>query len=65
MTDWFPIVGANKNSIVRALKHFYKHLKDPRCKDEVKKKMMKFAKDSGIMKVLMKRGYVRSEIVAA
>ena len=49
----------------RALKHFHKHLKDPRCKGDLKKKLMQFAKENGIMKVLMKRGYVRSEIVAA
>ena len=48
-----------------ALKHFHKHLKDPRCTGDLKKKLMKFAKENGIMKVLMKRGYVRSEIVAA
>ena len=48
-----------------ALKHFHKHLKDQRCTGDLKKKLMLFAKENGIMNVLMKRGYVRSEIVAA
>ena len=39
--------------------------KQQRCVGELKNRLMKFAKDNGIMKILTKRGYVRSEIVAA
>ena len=38
---------------------------DKRCVGEAKKKMLKYAKDHGLMKTLKKRGFVRSEIVAA
>ena len=40
-------------------------LQDQRCVGELKNMLMKFAKDNGIMKILTKRGYVRSKIVAA
>jgi len=47
------------------LKHFQKHPLDPHCIGEVKEKMLKYAKDNGLMKTLKKRDFVCSEIVAA
>ena len=47
------------------LKHFCRHLKDPICVGDIKKNMLKYAKDHGMMKTLQKRGYVVTEVVAA
>ena len=48
-----------------ALKHFYGHLKDPRCVGNIKKTLLDYAKNNGMMKLMQKRGYVRTEVVAA
>ena len=48
-----------------ALKHFHSHLKDPRCVGDIKETMLTYAKDNKIMKILKKRGFVRTEVVAA
>ncbi len=48
-----------------ALKHFHAHLKDVRCKDDLKEIMLDYAKEHKIMKVLKKRGYIRTQVVAA
>ena len=48
---------------VNCLRHFHRHLKDPLCTGAIKEKMMKFAKDQGIMKALQKKGHVKTEVI--
>ena len=48
-----------------ALKHFHQHLLHVCCTGELKEKILRYARDKGIMKTLKKKGLVISEIVAA
>ena len=47
-----------------ALKHFHKYLVNVCCTGELKTKMLRYAREKGIMKTL-KKGLVISELVAA
>ena len=48
-----------------ALKHFHSHLKDPRCVGDIKQALLDHAKNNGMMKLMKKRGYIRTQVVAA
>ena len=54
-----------KNKFTKhAITHYHEHLKDARCVGEVKEKMIKYANDSGMMKSLKKKGFVKVDVVA-
>ena len=48
-----------------ALKHFHSHLKDSRCVGNIKQKPLDYAKKNGMMELMKKRGYVRTQVVVA
>ena len=50
---------------IGALKHFHGHLKDPRCVGDVKKTLLSYAKNNGMMVLMKKRGYTRTQAVVA
>tara|TARA_B100000686_G_C16306053_1_gene720877 strand:+ start:217 stop:510 length:294 start_codon:yes stop_codon:yes gene_type:complete len=48
-----------------ALKHFHSHLKDPRCVGSIKQTLLDYAKKNGMMALMKKRGYIRTQVVVA
>ena len=48
-----------------ALKHFHSHLKDSRCVGNIKQTLLDYAKKNGMMELMKKRGYVRTQVVVA
>ena len=48
-----------------ALKHFHSHLKDSRCVGNIKQTLFDYAKKNGMMELMKKRGYIRTQVVVA
>ena len=48
-----------------ALKHFHSHLKDSRCVGNIKQTLLDYAKKNGMMELMKKRGYIRTQVVVA